>query len=419
MAPTIEHAVTTVRSTQVVSRDKRSILVEAGGFTPMRWFLERAIAGTKTEDIAEPPKKRRRLGGGSTRKPAQHIPDAIKQKSPDDEIPIHRVTLDLHFPETLSTRSANRAAVIEDVEFDASTKEANVSLYGFGNDGEGAELRLMIPGAEGAMLLVHTDGIAPGLRDAVRKIVSTGRMGGETMTSRSHPATTLRCTLKHSVGRLFNVVRLEVYILWCSGSSAFVRGVPVGKHRLYPDYELLAHAFTDVASKEVDHSKSWTPQDFYDSVHVPAKDLDTKGLYDDVLSSELYPFQQRALSWMLHREGVSRRNGRLELLSKAERQSTLSLYTEFADSNGEPCYVNFLQGVVSRENPRSADVPQLSGGLLAEEMGLGKTVELTALIALHKRPDHAPGMVSDGYSCLLYTSPSPRDRTRSRMPSSA
>ena len=25
----------------------------------------------------------------------------------------------------------------------------------------------------------------------------------------------------------------------------------------------------------------------------------------------------------------------------------------------------------------------------------------------------------DGYSCLLYTSPSPRDRTRSRMPSSA
>ena len=25
----------------------------------------------------------------------------------------------------------------------------------------------------------------------------------------------------------------------------------------------------------------------------------------------------------------------------------------------------------------------------------------------------------DGYTCLLYTSPSPRDRTRSRMPSSA
>ena len=28
-------------------------------------------------------------------------------------------------------------------------------------------------------------------------------------------------------------------------------------------------------------------------------------------------------------------------------------------------------------------------------------------------------MVSNGSTCLLYTSPSPRDRTRSRMPSSA
>ena len=29
------------------------------------------------------------------------------------------------------------------------------------------------------------------------------------------------------------------------------------------------------------------------------------------------------------------------------------------------------------------------------------------------------GPTPDNYSCLLYTSPSPRDRTRSRMPSSA
>ena len=27
--------------------------------------------------------------------------------------------------------------------------------------------------------------------------------------------------------------------------------------------------------------------------------------------------------------------------------------------------------------------------------------------------------IADSYACLLYTSPSPRDRTRSRMPSSA
>ena len=37
-----------------------------------------------------------------------------------------------------------------------------------------------------------------------------------------------------------------------------------------------------------------------------------------------------------------------------------------------------------------------------------------------KEPDFAiQGEYSGSYICLLYTSPSPRDRTRSRMPSSA
>ena len=31
----------------------------------------------------------------------------------------------------------------------------------------------------------------------------------------------------------------------------------------------------------------------------------------------------------------------------------------------------------------------------------------------------APVLIDENWSCLLYTSPSPRDRTRSRMPSSA
>ena len=44
--------------------------------------------------------------------------------------------------------------------------------------------------------------------------------------------------------------------------------------------------------------------------------------------------------------------------------------------------------------------------------GLGKTVILTELIA-RIASQHG------GYSCLLYTSPSPRDQRGSRMPSSA
>ena len=41
-------------------------------------------------------------------------------------------------------------------------------------------------------------------------------------------------------------------------------------------------------------------------------------------------------------------------------------------------------------------------GSIAVYMGLGET-----------------GLLDKGHTCLLYTSPSPRDRTRSRMPSSA
>ena len=43
--------------------------------------------------------------------------------------------------------------------------------------------------------------------------------------------------------------------------------------------------------------------------------------------------------------------------------------------------------------------------------------ELRENIARHRGQQKAPTKVST--TCLLYTSPSPRDRTRSRMPSSA
>ena len=40
-----------------------------------------------------------------------------------------------------------------------------------------------------------------------------------------------------------------------------------------------------------------------------------------------------------------------------------------------------------------------------------------AILAYYGEPDW--GVIATSYLCLLYTSPSPRDRTRSRMPSSA
>ena len=44
---------------------------------------------------------------------------------------------------------------------------------------------------------------------------------------------------------------------------------------------------------------------------------------------------------------------------------------------------------------------------------------LPATTEVLKAKDELWGMMEDKYNCLLYTSPSPRDATLSRMPSSA
>ena len=62
--------------------------------------------------------------------------------------------------------------------------------------------------------------------------------------------------------------------------------------------------------------------------------------------------------------------------------------------------------------------------ILADEMGLGKTLQTIAFLAHLKFVEGVPGphlviVPLSVLSCLLYTSPSPRDRQKSRMPSSA
>ena len=62
--------------------------------------------------------------------------------------------------------------------------------------------------------------------------------------------------------------------------------------------------------------------------------------------------------------------------------------------------------------------PSVYDRVLAVNVFGTKTVLLLSVIAfLYGRPDFLD--LAPAYACLLYTSPSPRDRTRSRMPSSA
>lgn len=130
---------------------------------------------------------------------------------------------------------------------------------------------------------------------------------------------------------------------------------------------------------------SWTPHDFYENVHVPDKNETLpEALQAEELETELYPFQKRAVQWLLRKEGM-RLSMQGQLVSTPQDSSDqLSSFTLQHDTLGRPCRISHLLEQV-RPDDGSNLAMDLKGGILAEEMGLGKTVEIIALILLHKR----------------------------------
>ncbi|CZT47500.1 related to S.pombe rad8 protein and Rdh54p [Rhynchosporium secalis] len=148
--------------------------------------------------------------------------------------------------------------------------------------------------------------------------------------------------------------------------------------------QVLARYYPDPNASK---AEKWSPQDFYTSVHSPVKNNDVAEIKVGGLETDLYPFQQRAVKWLLKREGA-------EWSAEGVRKMTPSLDSELPlsflqaiDDNGRMCYVSHLFGVVTMDiTPFMESQNLLKGGILAEEMGLGKTVEMISLISLHKCP---------------------------------
>lgn len=135
------------------------------------------------------------------------------------------------------------------------------------------------------------------------------------------------------------------------------------------------------------------PQAFYDAAFTPEKDYaNVSSITIPGLASSLYPFQHRALQWLLSREGVkwsdASPNGEPVLgpLSPPLATDLPFSFSAARDVNGLPIYVSSLYQIVVRDlTPFHESETAVKGGILAEEMGLGKTVETISLICMHKR----------------------------------
>lgn len=133
--------------------------------------------------------------------------------------------------------------------------------------------------------------------------------------------------------------------------------------------------------------EAWSPRDFYDHVFVPDRDDSPDIPRIHQLRYELYPFQARALRWLLGREGVAYNGTRMAILQTEDMRNPLPHgFVQTIDGDGRDCFISHFLGVMSTERQLvQQPYADLKGGILAEEMGLGKTVEICALICLHRQ----------------------------------
>jgi E3 ubiquitin-protein ligase SHPRH len=141
-------------------------------------------------------------------------------------------------------------------------------------------------------------------------------------------------------------------------------------------------------------------QEFYSCVHSPERGDDVAASIETELNTSLYPFQKRAVQWLLRREGMEWA-GSTHGIQPVKDMSMSELPNTFRaakDIHGQTCYVSHLFGIVTFNlEPFFALEKGIKGGILAEEMGLGKTVEMIALMTLHKR-SAAGSVLFDAYT---------------------
>jgi E3 ubiquitin-protein ligase SHPRH len=364
MAPRREYCAASAISSVVKSSLDNSVLVEAGGYVPAKWFLEHGVS--EQNHTCGPPRKRRKIDFGKKAPPLQAFAQPI-----DSNPLLFKATMDLHFdglPRNVRQGDfvTGKAMPVELVDVRSIGKYTAMS-FASNNDQGMPVLAVEVAGVPDEFLefLQSPDFLA----------YDTNVWYPAFLNRQS--STFLSCTLTHCGDPSSKVIRFDASMHWRLGMSP--------THAA--DYCKLVSAFPNVDKFAIARSGPWSPLDFYASLPATQKRVNHELPKDNALECPLFPFQKRAAAWLLRREGKAVKDGRLSPLTEAEIQSEKVCFVDEAeDLQGRKCFVNSLTASVSRDRPERVSY-HVSGGLLADEMGLGKSVEVIALISLNRRVD--------------------------------
>ncbi|KAI4180815.1 MAG: hypothetical protein L6R41_007006, partial [Letrouitia leprolyta] len=209
----------------------------------------------------------------------------------------------------------------------------------------------------------------------------SGECSTQSLTVLQKIAEIPRISLKKTASRALCTIRNQI-----DGSKTGERSFSISAKLLMPDnQELLGASVFDRClvldlcglDYPIKRDQPWSPQDFYDDVFVPEKKMLISSFPRiDQLKCQLYPFQQRAIEWLLRREtGRRSSNGQTQLPHG---------FFKIIDADGKPCFISSFLGIMTSDEGILQSFADVKGGILAEEMGLGKTVEMIGLVCLHQ-----------------------------------
>eukprot|EP00520_Triparma_pacifica_P017014 CAMPEP_0118641210 /NCGR_PEP_ID=MMETSP0785-20121206/5158_1 /TAXON_ID=91992 /ORGANISM="Bolidomonas pacifica, Strain CCMP 1866" /LENGTH=1516 /DNA_ID=CAMNT_0006532635 /DNA_START=2314 /DNA_END=6861 /DNA_ORIENTATION=+ len=222
------------------------------------------------------------------------------------------------------------------------------------------------------------------LQSQISTCISTGFVQFTKNTSQNKSITILPYAYESTItSRNFNST--------AKSRSSFLRLLSL----LHPTNDMLASCASIDSSRS--HDPSLRGRDFYKIIDNVSIDLaigesqpDDNGEYKDEdfvnpqgLVPKLRWYQQKAYNWMIERESSTRAKTKSWKLMWIPLAPGL-VYNPFfkiACRSWEDAEA-YLPPELTRD-----DVKEVKGGLLAEQMGLGKTVEVLALVQGHKRPE--------------------------------